>query len=147
MEKDLLEFNAQKIYATKHFTIATILGGPLAAAYMASANFVSLGEPQKQRYAWGVAAIIIIIVMGSEFVPVLASIPNFFWMLLNIFTVQLLIHRFQAKKLLQHVENGGEAYPISRAIGVGLIFMVVLLVLIFGLAYLADVLLDGDSYE
>jgi hypothetical protein len=52
--------------------------------------------------------------------------------------VQVLIHRFQAKQIKQHIQEGGELYPISRAVVIGLISMVMLVAVIFGLIYLLD---------
>jgi hypothetical protein len=139
MEQDILTQQAtQKVYNTNAFTIATILGGPLAAAYMASSNFSSFGEANKGRYAWMVAVFLLVIAMGISLVPGLDRIPNFIYVLLFLFIVQLLVHRFQAKQIRQHIQEGGQLYPVSRAIVVGLIFMIVLVVVIFGIAYLLD---------
>jgi hypothetical protein len=139
MEQDILtQQDTQKVYNTNSFTIATILGGPLAAAYMASSNFSSFGEPNKGRYAWIVAVFLLVIAMAISLVPRLERIPSFIYVLLFLFIVQLLVHRFQAKQIRQHIQEGGQLYPVSRAIIVGLIFMVALVVVIFGSAYLLD---------
>jgi hypothetical protein len=139
MEQDILpRQTTQKVYNTNSFTIATILGGPLAAAYMASSNFSSFGEANKGRNAWVIAVFLLVVAMVISLVPGSERIPNFIYLLAFLFTVQLLVHRFQAKQIRQHIQEGGQLYPVSRAIVVGLIFMVALVVAIFGIAYLLD---------
>jgi hypothetical protein len=138
-EKDILpQPTTRKVYNTNSFAIATILGGPLAAAYMASINFNTFGESNKARYAWATAIFLLLVVTNTAFVPSLDKIPNFIYALLFLFIVQMLVHRFQAKKIRQHVDDGGEVYPISRAIVVGLIFMIALLAIFLGVAYALD---------
>jgi hypothetical protein len=139
MEQDILtQQSTQKVYNTNSFTIATILGGPLAAAYMASRNFNSFGEPNKGRYAWMIAIFLLVAAMVTTLLPGFERIPNFIYLLTFLFIVQMLIHRFQAKQIRHHIQEGGQLYPVSRAIVVGLIFMVGLVVIILGLAYLLD---------
>jgi hypothetical protein len=139
MENDILtQQSTRKVYKTNSFAIATILGGPLAAAYMASSNFNSLGESNKVRYTWVAAVLLILLAMVVTSLPGLESVPAFFFALLFLLIVQLLVHRFQAKKIREHIENGGQVYPVSRALAIGLIFIIVHVAIFFGLAYLSE---------
>src|SRR5690242_15158854 len=100
MEKDLLEeSHPPKIYNTNAFAIAAVLGGPIAAAYMASTNYKKFGEARKSRYAWLTAIILMLAVIGAVYVPVLESIPDIIFTVLVFLVVQLLIHRVQGKKI------------------------------------------------
>jgi hypothetical protein len=81
MEQDILtQQSTQKVYNTNSFTIATILGGPLAAAYMASRNFNSFGEPNKGRYAWMIAIFLLVAAMVTTLLPGFERIPNFIYL-------------------------------------------------------------------
>ena len=126
------------VYSTKSFAIASVLGGPLAAAYMASSNYDNFGEANKSHYAWLTAILLMLAAVATGFVPVLESIPGFISTLLVLLVVQLLVHRFQGKKIREHIDEGGAVYPISRAILVGLISLVVVVTVIFGIAFLLD---------
>ena len=44
----------------------------------------------------------------------------------------------QGKKIREHIEEGGAVYPITRAIIVGLTSLVVVVTVIFGIAFLLD---------
>jgi hypothetical protein len=139
MENDILsQQSTQKVYKTNSFTIATILGGPLAAAYMASSNFNSLGESNKVRYTWVAAILLIVFATVVTSLPGLERVPTYFYALFFLLIVQLLVHRFQANKIREHIENGGQVYPVSRAVAIGLIFTIVHLAIFFGFAYLLE---------
>src|SRR5689334_23838566 len=112
MEEDILTVpTTGKVYNTTAFTIATVLGGPLAAAYMAASNFHAFGEPQKARYSWVVGALLLIAATTTALFPIFDHFPAFFYTLLLLFVVILLVRRFQGRKLQQHVSDGGTVYP------------------------------------
>jgi hypothetical protein len=139
MEKDILApANTQKIYSTGTFAIATLLGGPLAAAYMASWNFKRLGEAWKAPYAWLTAFVLLCLAAATSFVAAFDAVPPYVFTLLFLLIVQVLVHRFQAKQIRQHIEEGGAVYPVWRAVVIGLIGLVILLAFLFGLFYLLD---------
>jgi hypothetical protein len=139
MENDILEqSDTHKVYSTTSFAIGSVIGGPLAAAYMAASNYNHFGEPNKKGYAWITAILLMLVALATAFVPVLESIPGFIVTLFILLIVQLLVHRFQGKKIRHHIEVGGPMYPISRAVVIGLISAVVLFAVIFGVAFLLE---------
>ena len=139
MEKDILkQSDTHKVYNTTAFTVALVIGGPLAAAYMAASNYKHFGEESKKGYAWLTAILLLLVALGSAYVPVLESIPGIIVTLLLLLIMQLLVHRFQGKKIHQHIDAGGPVYPTSRAVVIGLISAAVLLAVIFGAAFLLE---------
>jgi hypothetical protein len=139
LENDILgPASTYKVYNPWSFSIATILGGPLAAAYLAASNFTAFGEREKARYAWIVATLFLLASFATALVPALDMIPGFLYPLIFLLIVHLLIRRFQGPNIAQHVNEGGEVYPAWRAVVIGVVFLIVMLVVIFGAAYLLE---------
>jgi hypothetical protein len=124
MEQDLLiEIPDFKLYKDRSIYMATFLGGPLVAGYLAAENFKQLGQHEKVRTAWIISIITTIVVMGLVFIIPASSkvFPNYILPLFYAILTQYLIKRFQGAEIKEHIENGGQVYSNWRALLISII--------------------------
>lgn len=140
MEEDLLTVPpAYKLYTDRAIALATFIGGPLIAGYLAADNFKQLGRNRSARIAWLVAIGATIIIFGGlMFIPDIQNVPRYIIPLAYTGVTQLLIQRFQGQSIKTHREQGGEMYSNWRAVWIGLIGLAVLVVIALGAFFLQD---------
>ena len=57
-----------RVYSTNSFAIASLLGGPIAAAYMVSSNYTNFGEAKKSRLVGLISLVVVVAVFfGAAF--------------------------------------------------------------------------------
>ncbi|MDR2890313.1 MAG: hypothetical protein LBV18_01710 [Alistipes sp.] len=112
------------VYKNNQFWLASMLGGPLAAGYMAAANFKAFDEPQRAKTAWIYAVAATVIVFGVIFLlpdAVMDKIPNYIIPAIYTGVAYLLVDRFQGKKIDAHRVAGGRVFSWGRVFAIGLI--------------------------
>jgi 4-amino-4-deoxy-L-arabinose transferase-like glycosyltransferase len=140
MEEDIL-VPAPPYKLNKEWAIflATFLGGPLPGAYLAAENFRRLGEPEKVKWTWGIAILLLaVVVVGFLFIPAFSHIPNYILPVIFVVIARMLIKRYQEPAIQKHISEGGQIYTVWRAVLVGLIATVLILGAVFGMGLLAD---------
>ncbi|WP_430974445.1 hypothetical protein [Sunxiuqinia rutila] len=131
----------KKLYSQKTISLATFLGGPLAAAIVIRRNYLNLNQEDK-----ALKTIIAGILITAVLLFVLFQIPegNFDrisqFVLPFIYTsvTYYIVEKLQGADLKRHEENNGEFYSNWSAAGVGLLVTVILLATIFGTVYIAQ---------
>lgn len=129
---------SNKIYSTRTISIATLIGGPLVAAYLVASNFKKLEEANKVVKTWLIAIVVLIGVLTiSFFLP--DSIPNVVYNLAFYFIAASFVQKYQAAQIAAHKNSGGLTYKTYRAVLIALAFDLVLVGVILICYALTDV--------
>jgi hypothetical protein len=131
----------RRLYSQTAIAVATFLGGPFAAGILARRNFINLGKAQTGTNALIIGIISTILLFGGIFVlpeDILDKIPNALIPTIYTAIIYVIIEKFQGAALKEHKAQQKPFYSIWKAIGTGTVCMLVLLVGIFGYAYLSD---------
>ena len=132
MEENLLEpLPDFKLYTDRTIYIATFIGGPLVAGYLAAENFKQLGQTGKAKTTWIIAIVATIIIFATIFlIPGMEKVPNVVFPSIYTAVAQLLVQRFQGAAIKKHIDAGGQTYSTWRAVWIGLVIFIVFLVII-----------------
>ncbi|MBD1366062.1 hypothetical protein IDJ77_19785 [Mucilaginibacter sp. ZT4R22] len=121
----------EKIYTVKQIQVATFLGGPLVAGYLIANNFRAFNEYDKAKKAWLIAIAATVAVFALIFViPESVKIPNIAFPLIYSWATYILVTKYQAQQMKEHIRAGGQSYNWGRAIVVALIGVAVTVVLL-----------------
>lgn len=128
----------EKIYKDRAILVGTFFGGPLVAGYFIAENFKAFGEYDKVKKTWIYTIIATVIIFGGiVLIPENAKIPNGIIPLIYTGIATYLLKHFQGQNIETHINSGGELFGLWRAIGIGLIGLVVTLITIVAIALLA----------
>ena len=139
-----------KFYSQRAIMIATYLGGPLAAGFLARQNFINFGKDEYGKYSLIIGIIsTILIFVGIFSIPenILDKIPNILIPAIYTGIIYLIIEKLQGKDLKEHKNNNGEFYSAWKATAIGTICMAILVGGVFGYAYLAPDNFDAEKYD
>jgi hypothetical protein len=127
MEQTLLNpILSNKIDSVRTISIATLIGGPLVAAYLMASNFKQLGEANKVFKTWIISiAVFIGVLTISFFLP--DAIPNIVYNLVFYFIVSVFVQKYQAPQIEAHKSAAGLTYKTYRAVLIALAFDLVLI--------------------
>jgi hypothetical protein len=136
-----------KFYSKKAIGIGTFIGGPLAAGYLIRENYLSLDKPDegKKSLIIGIVSTILLFT-GIFMIPesIIDKVPNQILPAIYTGIIYLIVEKIHGEILNQHKENGYEFYSGWKAAGVGLVSSIILLIGIFGYAFLEP---EGIEYE
>lgn len=127
-----------KLYHERAVLIATFLGGPLAGGYLLAQNFTTLQDPAKVNKAWLGTIGALLFIMISVFIPVLDKLPPVAWSFAFCWTAHFAARKYQGSQIALHQANGGLFFSTWRAVAVGLVSMLLMVIAIVGLMYLSD---------
>ena len=139
-----------KYYSNNAISIATYLGGPLAAGILIRKNFLNLGKEKEGLIALIVGVVSTILLFWGIFqIPehIIDKIPNPLIPLVYTGIICLIVEKMHGNILRKHKAEKNEFYSNWRATGVGLICMVILLGGIFAYAYYAPEDWDTKTYN
>lgn len=126
-----------KVYKERFITVATFFGGPLAAGYLMAENFKVFNESQKVAPTYIISILATIVMFAISFmIPDDVNFPNQIIPLTYTGIVYLLIRRFQAQNLENHIKNGGELYSGWRVFGISILVLAITVVPIFALVFI-----------
>ncbi len=129
---------SQKLYNERAILIATFIGGPLAGGFLLAQNFHAFNEPGKASKTWIATIAVLVLLMCTMFVPALDSIPNVVYSFALCMTAHTLAKKFQGSYIALHQANGGQFYSTWRAVGTGLLFTLVMIVVMLLIMYVQD---------
>jgi hypothetical protein len=141
-EQLLDEIPEGKVYRVNSVGIATFFGGFPVGAYLLSHNFMVIGDKKKAIATWVVAALLLVLMAASEFIPVLSRIPTIVYTLFFAFLASWTARHFQLSYINNHIQKGGEVYTNNRVVAVTLIGVVVLVALLLGIYLLTGLYND-----
>src|SRR4051812_8810732 len=98
----------RKLYSTKGVMVGTLLGGPLAGAFLLARNFKALNQPEKVGRTWlfSILIFIFIIILGV----VAEQIPQVLFIVLYAWMGQFAAQKLQGSLLDKHAAEGGSFY-------------------------------------
>lgn len=144
----------KKLFSQKAITIATYFGGPAAAGYLVKKNYEAYDQPEKGKQAFMIGIVSTILIFWGIFsIPehIIDKIPNVLIPAIYTGIIYLIVEKMQGQWIKEHKESGGEFYSGWKATGIGAIFMVILLAVIAGTAFLAGDLstpdFDATAYD
>jgi len=116
----------EPLYTVGQMMLATFLGSVFAGAWLAASNFAAIGQPVKARQTrgWGVAGTAVTVLLAL-FLP--DKFPNFVIPVATIFLVRALALRHFETVLREHFEHGGAQRSWWRAVGIGFLCLLVLM--------------------
>jgi uncharacterized membrane protein YkvI len=140
MQEDLLSAPSNfKLYKDRAVWTGTFIGGPLVAGYIAAENFKQLGQQQKVKSVWIIAITTTIVIFGGIFlIPDIEKIPRYIIPLIYTGIAQYLVQKYQGTAIKEHIEKGGQTYPIWRAVLIGLIGLTIIVAVIFVVVLLTN---------
>ncbi len=140
MEQELdTQKPTRKIYKDRAIWVGTFLGGPLAAGYLIAENFKAFNETDKAKKTWIFAIIATIIIFGGAFlIPDNVKIPNQLIPIIYTAIAYFLVQYFQRENITSHINSGGQLFGWWRTILVGIIGLAIIIIPIFGFAYLSN---------
>ena len=130
--------STHKIYTNNIISIATLIGGPIAAGFLIGHNYKVFGDRDKQKYS------IIIGIVGSLIffellflIPdkIMNSIPNAIIPSIYTAIIYYVVHRIQDDRIKEAIQNGINKASGWRAAGIGLLCSIFLLAYIFARAF------------
>ena len=139
MEENILPNQPEfKIYKNRSIDLATFLGGPLVAGYLAAYNFKKLGQADKVKITWIIAiSATILIVGGIILIPNFEKIPNYIIPILYTLITRYFIQKYQGEEIKTHIDAGGPTFTSWRTVWIGLVGAVVLVAVLFVIILLA----------
>ena len=140
MEENILEQVPEfKLHKKQTITICTFLTGPLVAGFLIAENFNQLNEKGKAIKTWiFTIAGTIILFCSIIFIPALEKIPNFLFVILYTLLASYSVQRFQQAKINLHQQNGGQFFPVWRAVLASLLSIVAMFALIILILIIAE---------
>jgi len=135
---------SKKLFSQKAISIATFFGGPAAAGYLIKKNYDAFDQQEQGKTAFVIGLVITLLLIILFYTlpdSVSDKIPNAVLPAIYSAVVYWLVDKTQGARIEAHEAMGGEFYSRWKAAGIGAVFMVLLLVLIFGSLYLS-----GDLY-
>lgn len=149
---DLIKDNKKtiKFFSQRNIAIATFFGGPLAAGILVRRNFINLGQEKRGLYSILIGiltTVLIYVVIFSIPEHILDRIPNSLIPVTYTGLIWLIVEFFQGESLKKHKEENGLFYTVWKAIGIGFICLVVLILAFLGYEYFRPKDFDIDKYD
>ncbi|MFA8450244.1 MAG: hypothetical protein ACEPOW_06095 [Bacteroidales bacterium] len=130
------------LYSNEAISIATFLGGPLAAGYLFKKNYEAFSQEEKGRKAFFIGLIsTVLIFVGVFFIPddIKDKIPGALIPAFYTLMIHFIFEKTQGGWLKEHKESGGKFHSGWKAIKIGVVSLVILLSSIMGIVFVADV--------
>ncbi|SFW47796.1 hypothetical protein [Cellulophaga fucicola] len=136
-----------RFYSQKSIATATFIGGPLAAGYLIRENYLSLNKPDEGKKSLLIGFVATVLLFTGIFMipeAIIEKVPSYVIPAIYTAIIYLIVEKIHGKILNKHKENENNFYSGWRAAGVGFVSLIVLLIGIFGYAYLS---VGGDEFE
>ena len=137
----------QPVYKNLHIRLATFFGGPLAATWLIAANFKQLGQNEKIKSSWIWGIFAFIVVIAITFIIPDSWHTGYIIPLICLGIASLIAERLQGERIQQHILDGGKIYSVWRALGIGMICLVITVVLIIMILLIQDSMTQNVTGE
>ncbi len=128
-----------RLHTPKNIVAATFLGGPLAGGYLISRNFRILGNDDAGEHSLLIAIIAAVLIFGNLFVLLPENFPLIAIPIVSAAIVFYIVRSYQGQQIKEHLKKGDQkASPLWKAVGVGLIALVLSLQFSFIVAVAAE---------
>ena len=137
--KDLLQiFPEGKVYPLMTILIATFLCGLPAAGYMLYKNFIVFQDTRKAQLTIAITIGLLLLIIGSQFIPTITRLPNVLFMVFFTIVVSLAGQHYQAQLIDQHLAAGGKRQPITYALVISILSIVLMYLIFWGLFFVVQ---------
>jgi hypothetical protein len=139
-----------RLYSQAAIAIATYLGGPIAAGALMRRNFINLGQEQWGKHAFFFGFVATVLVFLAIFLlpdAVIDKIPDALIPAIYTGIVFLFVERIQGPKLKEHKESNGPFFSKWRAAGIGSLYMLGLLAIVFAFVFWGPDDFDTKRYD
>jgi hypothetical protein len=139
--EEIIEKPVYKLYNLKSVTVATFLGGPLAAGILFRHNLAILDRKRAALNALFTGIFATIALFALIFIlpeNITDAIPNFLLPAIYTPVILWIASNMMKKDLTEHEASLGSFYPWWRAIIIGLISLAVIFAGVFGYAYIDE---------
>ncbi|NDV47295.1 hypothetical protein D0T49_09585 [Paludibacter sp. 221] len=123
-----------QLYSQKSIALSTFFGSPLAAGILIRRNCINLGNKRQGLYALVISIVFTVLLFGVSFaIPddIAEKIPNFVVPLAYTGIIYLIVEKIQGAQLKRHEINKEPFYSAWRALGVGVVCLLVIMASIF----------------
>jgi hypothetical protein len=137
----------KKLFSQRAIAIATYFGGPAAAGFLIKRNYEAHNQEDNGKKAFVIGIISTLLLFAGIFsIPenIIDKIPNVVIPAIYTGIIYLIVEKIQGQWLNEHKVSGGEFHSGWKATGIGAIFMVILLAMIAGTAFIAGDLSQPD---
>ncbi|MBB4801979.1 hypothetical protein HNP37_002040 [Flavobacterium nitrogenifigens] len=129
------EIPTEKIYSKTAVSAGTFFGGPFVAGYCIAENFKAFNDFEKARNTYIITVVSTILITIIAFnIP--ENFPSVVFPAVYAFITSFIIQTYQEKDIEKHVNNGGEFFNGWRVFLISIISVVILLAIIYAIAYL-----------
>ncbi len=138
---------SRKLYSQRTIAIATYIGTPAVAGYLVQKNYQAFGQDIKGRNSLIIGIVSTLLMFIAIFsIPehIIDKIPNFLIPLIYMGIIYLVVEKLQGDWLKSHKDNNGEFFSAWKAAGIGAIFLVILCVIGFAVAFILGDLFGTD---
>lgn len=150
MNQEINQKDTIELYSQRAISIATYIGGPLAAGILARQNFINLGKKELGKNSLIISIVgTILLFVGLFSVPdeIIDKVPNAVIPLIYTGIIYLIIEKYQGRELKEHKENNRPFYSAWKATGIGAVCMLILVGGIFGYVFLSPDDFDTKKYD
>lgn len=125
--------------------LATVLGSVLAGGWLIAMNYAALGRPAQARKArWFSLLTLIVVMVLAEVLPV--QVPAALFVVVQVLGTVHLARSLQGEAIAARAASGRPMRSNWLAVGISLVFLVLLLVLLVGSALLLA-LWSGEALD
>jgi|GEM_PF-940775 len=128
-----------KLYSERSIQIVTFFGGPIAAGFLVSKNFKSLGflESSKKANNLGIAGTLLLLYFYYIIPdPVIYKIPDSLIPFVYTGLISLVVRKFQSKYLKRHKDNGGLFYSNWKALWIAVLYISINIIGFIGISFM-----------
>lgn len=126
-----------QVYTEKKMAVGVLIGGPIAGAYYFWRTFKTLGMSQAAVFAPIVAALLLVVTIGSIFVPSFDRIPNSAFWFVQIGLTYGAYRAYLADPVEEHISQGKPEFGWRNTLTAAIISLVLTLGLLFAILYSA----------
>lgn len=133
------------MYTLPAIGVGTFFGGILGGAILASKNYAALGDEDAARRAiwYGIGGTVVLMAILMV-IPENVRVPSFAVHMTQIAAVTAIAQQTQGARIAAHRQLGGEIHSKWRAAGIGLLYGLLQLAVILGVAASVAMLLPAE---
>ena len=149
-QTDPIVHNSTSFYSQRAILLATYLGGPLAAGILIQRNFNNFGKKAAGKNALFLAivfTVLLFVVLFSLPEHILDKIPNILIPAVYTAITALIVERLHGKLLKEHKEKNGRFYSIWKAVGIGVICVIIYITGVLAYVFIVPENFDTAKYD
>lgn len=151
-DENILDMDEKKIYTNKSISLATFLGGPIAAGFLIAKNFKVFGNDRAARKSISIGInSTFILFIGLFFLPehIVDRIPQPIIPAAYTSIIYFIVEKLQGQKIKDFIEEGGKKASGWSAAGYGFLGLLIIAMLTFILTFstLSNELEKVNGYE